>query len=324
MFSCAIKNLREWIKELRNRRIGCFGVVLIILLILTIPGIILFIDSNTRLVTTEYKLNYSNLPEAFDRYRIVVLADVHGAQHGDNNENLIDAVKDANPDMIAIVGDLIDRYQPGKTVEKQLEIARKLVEGLMDVAPVYFVTGNHEWDSGEVRSLLTLLEESGVTVLQNQYKLLERAAASGEDLEDAENAGGVENAESGTFILVGVDDPNGPADMVKPDELIENIRQKENPGFIMVLSHRNYNLKMYDRLEADLVLSGHAHGGMVRLPLTDGLIGPQSDFFPTYTSGVYSSGETNMVVSRGIGNHLGWTRFLNNPEVVVVELRVER
>jgi len=297
---------------LRNKRIGCFGVVLIILLILTIPGIILFIDSNTRLVTTEYKLNYSNLPEAFDRYRVVVLADVHGAQHGDNNENLIAAVKATNPDMIAIVGDLIDRYQPGKPVEKQLEIARTLAEGLMTVAPVYFVTGNHEWDSGEVKSLLALLEESGVTVLRNQYSLLDRAPASDEF------------SEGGTFVLAGVDDPNGPADMIKPDEFIENIRKKENPDFIMVLSHRNYNLKMYDRLEVDLVLSGHAHGGMVRLPLTDGLIGPQNDFFPTYTSGVYNSGQTNMVVSRGIGNHLGWTRLLNNPEVVVVELRVER
>jgi len=297
-----------------------------------IPGIILFIDSNTRLVTTEYKLNYSDLPEAFDRYRIVVLADVHGAQHGENNENLINAVKATNPDMIAIVGDLIDRYQPRKPVEKQLEIAQTLVDGLMTVAPVYFVTGNHEWDSGEVRSLLVLLEESGVTVLQNQYRLLEpaAAAASSEDAEDAEDAGAADNAEyaesaeGGTVILAGVDDPNGPADMVKPGEFIENIRQKEDPDFIMVLSHRNYNLKMYDKLDADLVLSGHAHGGMVRLPFTDGLVGPQNDFFPTYTSGIYTSGETNMVVSRGLGNHLGWTRFLNNPEVVVVELRVER
>jgi len=321
MFSYATKNLREWIKELRNKRPGCFGVLLIILLILTIPGIILFIDSNTRLVTTEYKLNYSDLPEAFDRYRIAVLADVHGAQHGENNENLINAVKAANPDMIAIVGDLIDRYQPRKPVEKQLEIAQTLVDGLMTVAPVYFVTGNHEWDSGEVRALLELLEESGVTVLQNQYRLLDPIAASGEDAEDA---GDAENAEGGTVILAGVDDPNGPADMVKPGEFIENIRKKEAPDFIVVLSHRNYNLKMYDKLGANLVLSGHAHGGMVRLPFTDGLIGPQNDFFPTYTSGVYSSGLTNMVVSRGLGNHLGWTRFLNNPEVVVVELRVER
>jgi len=312
MYSCAIKNLREWIKELRKKRPGCFGVFLIILLILMIPGIILFIDSNTRLVTSEYKLNYSDLPEAFDRYRIVVLADVHGALHGENNETLIDAVRDADPDMIAIVGDLIDRYQPRKPVEKQLEIAQTLVDGLMTVAPVYFVTGNHEWDSGEVRPLLSLLEESGVIVLQNQYRLLAPASTSGE------------NAEDGTIILAGVDDPNGPADMVKPDEFIGNIRQKENPGFIVVLSHRNSNLKMYDKLEVDLVLSGHAHGGMVRLPFTDGLIGPQNDFFPTFTSGVYSSGQTNMVVSRGVGNQLGWTRFLNNPEVVVVELRVER
>jgi len=282
---------------------------LLILLILAVPVIILYIDSNTRLVTTEYKLSYKNLPASFEGYRIVVLADVHGAQLGEDNGQLVDAVRAAKPDMIAIVGDLIDRYQPGKPVEEQLEIAQTLIEKLITVAPVYFVTGNHEWDSGELRPLLEMLSENGVNVLRNQYELLTTGAATGENTGD------------GAIILIGVDDPNGPADMIKPDELVENIRQKEKTDFIVVLSHRNYNLKMYDRLGVDLVLSGHAHGGMVRLPFTDGLVGPQGDFFPTYTSGVYTSGQTNMVVSRGVGNHLGWTRFLNNPQVLVVELR---
>ena len=287
---------------MRKLRIGCLGWILIILLLVAIPAIIILYDSNTRLVTTEYDLKYDDLPGGFDGYRIVLLADLHGAEHGYDNELLVQRIVEANPDIIAIAGDLIDRHQPGHPIERQIEIAQTLVQQLVRIAPVYYVTGNHEWDSGMVRPLLEMLEENDVNVLQNQSRRL----TIGDD----------------SIIIAGVDDPNGPADMKKPEEFIENIKQRENPDFLIVLSHRNNNLLLFSKLEVDLVLSGHAHGGMVRLPLTDGLIGPQHELFPTYTSGVYTSRNTNMVVSRGLGNHLGWTRFLNNPQIVVVELRI--
>jgi len=285
---------------LRTKKIGCLGWFLIILLIIAIPAVILLADSNTRLVTTEYVLNYDNLPGGFDGFRIILLADLHGNEHGKENERLVQRIVDANPDIIAIAGDLIDRHQPGRPVERQIEIAKTLVQQLVRIAPVYYVTGNHEWDSGMVRPFLEMLEESGVNVLRNQY----RPITVGND----------------TVLIAGVDDPNGPADMIKPGDFVERIQQNKNPDFLIVLSHRNYNLQMYSDIGVDLVLSGHAHGGMVRLPFTDGLVGPQYDLFPTYTSGVYTRANTNLVVSRGLGNHLGWTRFLNNPQVVVVEL----
>ncbi|MDR2571649.1 MAG: metallophosphoesterase [Oscillospiraceae bacterium] len=284
-----------------RRRLGCFGRLLIVLLIIIVLVIILLFDSNTRLVTTEYELHYDGLPGAFEGYRIVLLADIHGAEHGEDNASLTAAVKGANPDIIVIAGDLIDRFQPGNPVKKQIEIAETLVYQLVRIAPVYYVTGNHEWDSGEIHSLLAMLEQNDVTVLKNQYRHL---TANGESI-----------------ILAGVDDPGGPADMIKPEQFIERIHERENADFIIVISHRNYNLQLYSELGVDLILSGHAHGGMVRLPFTDGLVGPQYELFPTYTSGVYVMGDTNMAVSRGLGNHFGWTRFLNNPEVVVVELR---
>jgi len=293
------KTLREQRDKPEPR--GKYVFMIILLALLMLAGF-LYYDSNTRLVTTEHVLYFTDLPEAFDGYRIVLLADIHGAELGEDNERLVESVRTANPDIIAIAGDLIDRYQAGKPVERQLEIAQTLVSQLVDVAPVYFVTGNHEWDSGMVRPLFEMLENSGVDVLRNQYRRLELGGES--------------------IILAGVDDPGGPADMTKPDVFIESIRDRENVDFIVALNHRNYNLSLFSKLGVDLVLSGHAHGGMVRLPLTDGLIGPQSEIFPTHTSGVYTRGDTNMVVSRGVGNHLGWTRFLNNPEVVVVELRI--
>jgi len=261
----------------------------------------LLYDSNTRLVTSEYELYYDNLPGAFDGYRIVLLADLHGAEHGEDNERLVEKVRAANPDIIAIAGDLIDDYQPGNPVEQQIEISRILVTQLVQIAPVYYVTGNHEWATGMIQDIFAMLEESGVTVLRNQHRIL--------------------TVGSDSIVIAGVDDPNGPADMIRPEELVERIRTNDNPDFIVMLSHRNNNLRLYSELGVDLVLSGHAHGGMVRLPFTDGLIGPHGELFPTYTSGVYSRRDTNMVVSRGLGNHFGWTRLLNNPQVVVVELR---
>ena len=287
---------------MEKRRIGCFGIFLIILAIVVITAVILLVDSNTRLVTVEYELRYDNLPDVFDGYRIVLLADLHGAEHGKENERLIQRIKDANPDIITIAGDLIDRYQPGHPVEKQIEVAQTLVHQLVRIAPVYYVTGNHEWDSGMLLPLLEMLEENDVNVFKNESRRL----TIGDD----------------SIILAGLEDPNGRADMEKPADFIKGLLEEEEPDFLIVLSHRNNNLLTLSRLGVDLILSGHAHGGVVRIPFTDGLIGPQQDLFPTYTSGVYTSGNTNMVVSRGLGNHFGWTRFLNNPQIVVVELRI--
>ena len=275
----------------------------IILIIIVLAVGILLYDSNTRLVTTEYELYYPNLPDAFDGFRIVVLSDVHAAEFGKNNELLIKKTLEANPDIIAVTGDLIN-FSRTTAVETQIERAKTLVNGLTPAAPVYYITGNHEWSRriDGPWALLTVLEEQGVHILRNKYTHLE---AGGESI-----------------ILAGTDDRNGPADMVKPDEFVANIRKAEgDASFIVMLEHRNYNLSLYSELGVELVLCGHSHGGIIRLPFTDGLIGQQRDLFPTYTNGVYTMGETNMVVSRGIGNHTRLLRFLNNPHIVVIVLR---
>ena len=283
----------------RGRRVRVFPIFLIIF-VLTIGGLLL--DSNLRIVVTEYELYYANLPEGFDGFRIVVLADIHAAEFGEGNERLISLVRGAAPDIIAIAGDFVDSY--GRLdAESQLEVAENLISGLTPIAPIYYVTGNHEWEGGIIWDLLAMLEAHSVHVLRNRHTLLH----SGGD----------------SIILAGTDDPNGPADMIRPDELVRIIRQAEGDGFIVMLEHRNNNLALYSELGVDLVLCGHGHGGYIRLPFTDGLIGTQRDWLPTNTDGVYAMGGTNMVVSRGIGNHIGIPRFLNNPHVVVAILKME-
>jgi hypothetical protein len=274
--------------------------ILLLFFILLIAA--LFIDSNNRIVTTEYQLFYANLPVSFDGFRIVVLSDIHAAEFGAGNGRLISKVEAAAPDIIAITGDFID-YSENLPAEKQLEIAETLVKGLVPIAPIYYVTGNHDWDKriGGPWALIEMLEAHGVRVLRNQHTRLEIGDCS--------------------IILAGTDDSNGPADMVAPDEFVRRIISTEGQGFIVMLEHRNNNLPLYSELGVDLVLVGHSHGGIIRLPFTDGLLDQQRDWFPTHTSGVYTMGGTNMVVSRGLGNSMGLPRLLNNPHLVVAILR---
>lgn len=272
------------------------GPVIILLLAALIA--FLFYDSNTRLTVHEYPVGFSDLPGAFDGYRIVQLSDIHTAVYGEDNSVLIDAVREARPDSIAITGDLINNDDDS---DEALGIITPLIRSLVKIAPVYYVTGNHEWDSGWVRTLMKTLADCGVTVLRNDYVNLSIGAAS--------------------IVLAGIDDPNGPADMETPEQIVTEIRATEGEDFLVLLAHRNNYLDRFSKLGVDLVLCGHAHGGLIRIPFLGGMLGPSAEFFPKYSSGVYSEGNTTMFVSRGVGNNTGIPRFLDNPEVAVVILK---
>ena len=148
------------------------------------------------------------LPAAFDGLRVVHLSDLHGKEFGEDNEKLLARVAALEPDLIAITGDLIDR-------EEQLEMIPALAEGLTAIAPTYYVTGNHEWAVRRVNELKTLLADSGVRVLTNGYEIWEKDGA--------------------TLAVVGVDDPNGPADQITGDVL----RGAVNADYTILLTHRD-------------------------------------------------------------------------------------
>ena len=248
----------------------------------------LLADSNLRLVTTEYTLRCPALPAAFDGFRIVQLSDVHGAVYGKNNEALLRRVREASPDLIAVT-DLADKYTDFADVDT-------LLAGLTAIAPVYYVSGNHEWSSRLIAPLQTLFGLYGVRYLRNESVTLERGGER--------------------VILAGVEDPNGRADQPSPDAVAAECPE----GFRILLAHRNYWVSAYPELPVDLILCGHAHGGVVRLPGLGGIIDHHGSLFPRYTDGVYRSGRYDMVVSRGLGNIGGVPRFLNNPELVVLTL----
>ena len=196
--------------------------------------------------------------------------------------------------LVVCLGDLIDK-------ERDEAYVRELMTALVGIAPVYYVTGNHEWASGWVQDLFSILEECEVKVLRNSFQIIERGGD--------------------TIVLAGVDDPNGPYDMKTPAQLVQEIRDEYGDPFILMLAHRNDEISTWAELGVDVILCGHAHGGLVRLPFTDGLIAPNREFFPTYTSGIYREGGTQMLVSRGLGNSGNTLRLFNNPQIVVAILK---
>ena len=254
---------------------------------------------NTALELNTYTVNSEELPSVFDGYRIAHVSDLHNAEMGDGNEKLLAMLREAEPDIIAITGDMIDSRNTN------VAVALAFAEEAMLIAPCYYVTGNHEARVSEYDELKAGLEACGVVVLENKRAKIE---LSGE-----------------TITLLGVDDPSFNTDYLVGDSasVVSNTLAEistEDDGFTVLLSHRPELFDTYVESGMNLVFSGHAHGGQFRLPFLGGLIAPNQGLFPEYDSGLYTDGDTNMIVSRGIGNSIFPFRFNNRPEVILVEL----
>ncbi|KLA26384.1 metallophosphoesterase [Bacillus cereus] len=272
----------------------------IILFIGTLVGFSIFLYVQNNLISiTEVKITSNKIPSSFKGFKILQISDLHNKKFGDNQENLIQKVKSINPDIIAITGDLIDSksYNP----EVSMELIRKLVKKY----PVYFVTGNHEKWSGKYNNLEKELKKHHVIVLRNEHVSIQ---IGGQDIH-----------------ILGIDDPefvtgNRDEGNVVKDEIIKAKFEMQPDTYNVLLSHRPEFLTEYADEQINLVLSGHAHGGQVRLPFIGGLVAPNQGMFPTYTAGLYEKQNTSMVVSRGLGNSIIPQRIFNRPELVVVQL----
>lgn len=252
---------------------------------------------NTALQITRFEPSFARLPEGFDGCRLAVLSDLHGAEFGAGNQDLFTAVSEAAPDYIFCLGDLEDLHRGPAA-----GYAEAVAEGLSAIAPLYYITGNHEWAIGGVPELKKRLEIHGANVLSNESVLLER--------------------NGDTLILAGIDDPNGYADQKTPEQVAAEVYSDYGAPFWLLLAHRNNRFaEQYSYLGADLVLSGHGHGGIVRLPFTDGLLSTDRTFFPSYTAGFYEENGSALFVTRGLGNSGSALRLFNRPEVAVITLR---
>lgn len=257
------------------------------------------LHGNRNLVITEYRVNSNRIPEPFDGFRIVQISDLHNAQFGKENERLLERISGAEPDVIVLTGDLVDSRRT------DVEIALSFAAEAVQIAPVYYVPGNHEARIQEYEQLKSDLTEAGVTVLENQKAQLNR---------------------DGMYItLMGISDPSFATDYLLGDSRAVAARaikdlQNETDGYTVLLSHRPELFDTYVSAGVDLVFSGHAHGGQFRIPFIGGLIAPNQGFFPEYDAGQFHRENTTMIVSRGVGNSILPVRINNPPELVVVEL----
>ena len=244
---------------------------------------------------THYEIPLPEGLEGLDGLRIAQISDVHSA---DIQKELQAALREEPPDLIVFTGDLVNRE------DRDLSRAISLAAMAAQIAPAYYAPGNHEADSPCYPELREGLEKAGVTVLENENAQLQRNGAQ--------------------VNIIGLLDlafhPQG-RERAR-EELPRLIQDLTLPGALNVaLSHRPSLLEEYAAGGADLVFSGHAHGGQVRVPVVGPLFSTDEGMLPDYTAGTYLAGETWVVVSRGLGNGTPFPRLWNAPELVAVTLR---
>lgn len=294
VFDFDIPDMEKMMQNRRKRKR-----VILALLLAAVAGITgWMIWSNVSLQVSRYTVQAHHLPKAFDGFTIAQISDLHNAEFGKDNEKLIDILQDEKPDIIAITGDLID------SDHTDIEAALSFVRQATEIAPCYYVTGNHEaWSGTQYEELKAGLQALGVFVLEDEAAVLEYHGAA--------------------VSVIGLNDPdfserdNALAGSILNTKLTELHTQDR---FTILLSHRPEHFEVYRDHNVGLVLSGHAHGGQFRLPLVGGVIAPDQSFFPEYDAGLYTDGDTAMIVSRGLGNSILPVRFCNRPEIVMIEL----
>ncbi len=254
-----------------------------------------FVWQTKGLTVTRLTCQSEKVPPAFHGYTLVQISDLHAKTFGRNQSALHQAIEAAQPDCIVMTGDLIDSRT------RKMKPALRLAERAVSIAPVYYVPGNHESRHGLYGKLRDPLKACGVTILDNQAAVLTRGEAK--------------------ITLLGIQDPtffDTKADYV---HMLHFLRQSSVTDFNILLAHRPEKVALYQEAGMDLVFSGHAHGGQIRLPWIGALLAPHQKLFPPYTQGMYTRGVTRMVVSRGLGTTIIPLRLCNRPELVVVTLQ---
>ena len=249
------------------------------------------------LVTDHFSLKSSKVPKAFDGYKIVHLSDLHGEAYGENQTELIDKIKAECPDLIVVSGDTLDRQY--ERWENSLIVLRELSK----TTPVYFSTGNHEYWTQYRKDTIKTMKKTGAVYLQNETVSLTK------------------NGE--TIYLSGIDDPWYFDEVGGFKRKLSEIYPGDEKTFSMLISHRPERQDDYANAGFDLTFSGHAHGGQVRLPFTQGLIAPNQGLFPSLTAGLHEMNNRYIMISRGLGNPSKMPRYFNAPEIVVMTLSHE-
>lgn len=262
--------------------------------------IIWVVWGSTSIEVTRTTIVSERLPQSFSGFTIAHISDLHNAEFGKGNFTLLQKLREEKPDIIVITGDLVDSRHT------DIDIALKFAQNAMDITQVYYVTGNHEARLNEYNKLEAGLKDAGVIVLRDEVYRIEK------DQEE--------------ILLIGLDDPKFTLKSDWFNETLAMVNTKlknliaDSNTFSILLFHRPELFEIYAENNIDLVLSGHTHGGQIRVPFLGALIVPDQGIFPEYDAGLFTSGRTKMIISRGLGNSIIPFRVNNRPELVVVKL----
>ena len=283
------------LKPITKRKEIWVGIVTII----SALSITLIILGNYDVEVYKHNIESKKIPTSFDNFRIVQVSDLHNTEFDKYNSTILAPIFHSEPDIIVITGDMIDSRNTN--VDVAISFAQKAV----NIAPVYYVNGNHEKRVPEAYEKLKQgLTEAGGTILENNTT----------DITIGKE----------TITLIGINDSTFPMELVD-DTMGQNVAHQlanivpDNDNYKVLLAHRPEHFNAYVG-QVDLVLSGHAHGGQFIIPFVGGFVAPGQGLFPEYYSGSYIKENTEMIVSRGIGNSIIPFRVNNKPEIVIAEL----
>ena len=273
-------------------------VVVVISIIMAVLIVFLCNFMNNRHVQlTNYRFESEKLPNNFNEYKIMVISDYHNSRF---YEQIGDYMTQTMPDLILFTGDLT------QLPDNKIDYLEKLIACVPEASQVMAVSGNHETESTRYDYIMHTLTEWGVQVLENEAADIWR---DGEHMK-----------------IVGLKDPGAATRKIGSSKIEEmqgfvNGAVNDDPACFSILACHRANLyPCFKDSNTDLMLSGHLHGGIVRLPLLGGMIGENMELHPNYTSGVYDEGHTTMIVSRGCDYNLLKMRVFNGPEVLLITL----
>lgn len=254
---------------------------------------------------TEYTVESEKLKNDGKEQRVIFLSDLHNHVYGKENEKLRKAIVDAKPDLILIGGDML----VGKK-GRDYGPALKFVKSLTSICPVYYANGNHEQRMKEkpeeydflYKEYKKSLQKEGVCFLENQTVKVKNVKITGLEIPLT----GYRRLREG---------------YVEEAEIVRRIGEKEGEEFQILLAHNPCYMELYKKWGADLILSGHLHGGVARIPGVLGVITPAFQLFPKYSGDIYREDGKAIIVSKGLGTHTVNIRFLNPAEVIVIHLK---
>ena len=246
---------------------------------------------NNGIVITKHYYKNKKIPKNFRGFKIAQISDLQNKMFYNNQSSIINKLKSQNPDIIVITGDILDSNRTN------VNNAYVFIDKAINIAPIYYVSGNHENRLSIYNSFINILSEKGVNVLENKYSYI--------------------NINNEKIVIMGIRDIRNNKNF---EDIIKNMSFKNEKYFKILLSHRPELYNIYENNNIDLSFVGHSHGGQIRLPFTDGLFAPNQGILPKYTSGLRHFNKSSMIISRGLGNSRFPFRIFNRPEITITTL----